>query len=350
MAREQKVPENISEEYYQISTEILSSFPKYRPPVDLFRFNEGVAQLIPYIRKGQRLTNEQVEEAQTLCADGNLFVSRADHPIYSRHILKQLDLVLVDANMKDGEITDILQKALGMRLNDFFQQPVRPVFDLLYRDTMVFTEYIWTDRFRIKQFMRRLFRTYSLERHSLNTLSVGLWLLSNTTSDDSWKRRLLDRATISLLLHDVGMAKVPSFITGKGTPLKPEEKEKIPAHPLAGIKIMHKLELIFDEMRSAILEHHERLDGSGYPQHQRDISSFGRLVAVADSFSAMIAKRPYAPAKEPVAAANELASDSRYDKTYTVPLRNALLTNAFGPFIEPRADFSAPPESGEKEE
>ena len=350
MARTAKVPESISEEYYQISHEILSSFPKYRPPVDLFRFTEAVGQLIPYIRKGQRLSNEQVEEIQVLCGEGNLFVSRADYPIYSRHILKQLDLVLLDANLKDGEITDILQKALGIRLNDFFQQPVRPVFELLYHDIMVFTEYLWADRFRIKQFMRRLFREHSLERHSLNTLAVGLWLLSSAVSDDNWTRRMLDRAAVGLLLHDVGMAKVPSFITGKTTPLKPEEKEKIPAHPLAGIKIMRKLELIFDEMRAAVLEHHERLDGSGYPQRLRDMSSFGRLVAVADSFSAMIAKRPYAAAKDPATAATELAADARYDKTFTVPLRTALLTNSLGPFIEPVAEFKPQSEGEEKEE
>ena len=61
------VPDNISEEYYQISEEILSSFSKYRPPVDLFRFREDIAQLYPLYRKGQRLTNEQVEEVQALC-------------------------------------------------------------------------------------------------------------------------------------------------------------------------------------------------------------------------------------------------------------------------------------------
>ena len=48
------IPDNISEEYYQISAAILSSFPKYRPPVDLFRFRDDIAQLTPYSRKGQR--------------------------------------------------------------------------------------------------------------------------------------------------------------------------------------------------------------------------------------------------------------------------------------------------------
>ena len=93
-AKKCDVPQNINEEYYQISSEILSSFPKYRPPVDLFSFREDIAVLAPYCRKGDRLSNAQVEEVAQLCADGMLFVSRSDHPIYSRHIVKQLDLVL----------------------------------------------------------------------------------------------------------------------------------------------------------------------------------------------------------------------------------------------------------------
>ena len=96
-----EIPQNINEEYYQISTEILSSFPKYRPPVDLFTFRDDIGVLAPYSRKGVRLSNEQVEEVAQLCSTGDLFVSRTDHPIYSRHIVKQLDLVLQDHNLKE---------------------------------------------------------------------------------------------------------------------------------------------------------------------------------------------------------------------------------------------------------
>ena len=93
------VPQNINEEYYQISKEILSSFPKYRPPVDLFSFRDDIMVLAPYCKKETRLTNEQIEEVARLCDEGDLFVARSDHHIYSRHIVKQLDLVLQDKNL-----------------------------------------------------------------------------------------------------------------------------------------------------------------------------------------------------------------------------------------------------------
>lgn len=333
------IPDNISEEYYQISADILSSFPKYRYPVDLFRLREELAQLQPYSRKGTRFTNEQLEEIKQLSDAGNLFVSRSDHPIYSEHIVKQLDLVLVDANLKESEVADICLRAMGMRLEAFAEQPVRPVFDLLYKDVMVLTEYVWQDRHRAKQFMRRLYTTHSLVNVTLNTLSAGMWLLLET-SGDNLKRRDFDRGVLAIILHDLGMAKVPPFILSKTTPLKGEERDKIILHTLAGARIMQRLELAFDEMRQATMEHHERLDGSGYPQKLKGeaISKFGRLVAVADSFAAMITDRPYAKRKQPSEAAQELAADkNRYDQRFSGALHVAYVTDVFGQQRKPGA-------------
>ncbi len=327
------VPVNISEEYYQISEAILTSFPKYRPPLDLFRLKEDIGQLQVYFRKGSRLTNEQVDEVLALCKEGNLFVSRADHPVYSQHIVKQLDLVLVDQNLKEGEVADISLRALGLRLADFYDQPVKPVFDLLYADVQVTTEYIWQDRHRLRLYMRRLATgEYSLTGHALNTFCTGAWLLSATQGDEM-RRRDFDRAALGLLLLDAGMAKVPPFITAKTTPLKPDEKDKILPHPLVGIKVLQKLELSYDEIKDIVLDHHERMDGSGYPRKLsgEGISRLGRLAAVADSFAAMIQARPYAPAKTPLDAARELAADkAHYDTRFTTPLMTAFVTNAFG--------------------
>lgn len=98
------VPEKISEEYYQISEEILSSFSKYRPPVDLFRFREDIGQLYPLCRKGQRLSNEQVDEVLELCRDGRSFsFPAAIIPFMWSISPSRADLVLVTDNLKESE-------------------------------------------------------------------------------------------------------------------------------------------------------------------------------------------------------------------------------------------------------
>ncbi|MCL1984997.1 MAG: HD domain-containing protein [Betaproteobacteria bacterium] len=327
------VPANIDEEYYQISEEILSSFPKFRPPVDLFRFKEAALTLVPLIRKGQRLTNEQVEEVHALCLSGDLFVSRSDHSIYSEHMVKQLDLVLQDSNLKEPELADICIRALIMRYEAFAEQPVRPVFDPLYKDIMVYTEILWQDRHRIKLFMRRLLREYSLGKHAFNSLIVGTWLLLRVMEGGELRRRDLDRAALAFFLQDIGMAKIPAFILNKPGSLKAEEFDKVVLHPTLSYKIMQKLDLAFDELAQASLEHHERLDGTGYPQKIKasQISRIGRIAAIADSFGAMIAKRPHAEAKDLSQAAQELAADQkRYDGQLTGYLAAALLTENVG--------------------
>ena len=325
------IPDNINEEYYQINPDILSSFPKYRPPLDLFKFIEDITQLVPYARKGQRLSNTQVEEVDLLCQESNLFVSRSDHPIYSKHICKQLDLILVDKNLIESEISEITVQALQLRLEHFFDQAVQPVFDLLYKDIMVLTEYLSKDPHRCKSLLKRLLTTHNLVNHSVNCGIVGLWVYLKGRNYEI-VRRELDRTAVGLFLHDMGMCKIPQFILSKTIPLTLEERTKITTHPGIGLKLADKLGLTFNEIKACIFEHHERLDGTGYPRKSSgaDTSKLGRMCAVVDSFCAMIADRPYAKALDPKEAAVALSKDdAHYDRETSSTLMAGYMLNQF---------------------
>lgn len=327
--RSSRVPENINEEYYQISADILSSFPKYRPPVDLFFFKEDIAVLSPFSRKGARLTNEQVDQAAALCENGMLFVSRSDHHIYSKHIVKQLDLVLQDHNLKEAEIVNICIQALKNRYGEFWNQPVKGAFEPLHNDILVVTEYLCREKTNINAFMRRLSTDNDPASHAVNSFSIGLWLWHKTASEIT--RKDMDNLAIGLLTHDIGMSKMPQFFLSRPGPLKGEEKEKIIMHPVYSAKIMQKMDVGCNEVIQACFEHHERLDGSGYPQKLKGdrLKHVSRIVAIADSFSAMTSKRPWAEAKEPMAAANELSSDPEYDNSLGRFLVGAYATGKF---------------------
>jgi HD-GYP domain-containing protein (c-di-GMP phosphodiesterase class II) len=99
---------------------------------------------------------------------------------------------------------------------------------------------------------------------------------------------------IGSLLHDIGKIGIPDSILLKKGPLDGKEIELMRGHPRTGMNIMSQVKLL-DPMRPAILEHHERLDGSGYPAKLTDkqISWMGRIVAVSDVFDAMTSDRPY---------------------------------------------------------
>ncbi|MGE4504205.1 MAG: HD-GYP domain-containing protein [Desulfovibrionaceae bacterium] len=327
MAKKAEVSDALNEEYYQISADILGSFNKYRPPLNIYRFHEEVARIAPYYKKGGRLSNEQVEELAVMVEQGLVFVSREDHPVYVKHISYQLDLVLVDKNLKEREIADIFTQALTRRIAEFLEQPVKPVFEKLYADLMVLTEYLMHDAHRARALIRRMHAEHNLENHSFNSGVLGLNLFIHIRANDfeegGVKRKHFDNLAVGLFLHDMGMTKVAKFIRDKEKPLTQDEQQKVLMHVKYGVDMLDKLGQKYAEVEQCVFEHHERLTGGGYPQKRAaDAISFtGRLCAVVDSYCAMTTKRPYAEAKEPMKAVAELADDKGYDSKIVDALR-----------------------------
>jgi HD-GYP domain-containing protein (c-di-GMP phosphodiesterase class II) len=325
------IPDNLEEEYYQISTEILQSFNKYHPPLDIYRLKEDVMRVLPYFKAKERLTKEQAEELDALTAEGMVFVSRVDHSVYVKHISYQLDLVLMDRHLTEGEIADIFHLALTRRMKEFLDQPVKVVSDKLVADIMVLTEYIWQDHNRAKALSKRVHDKHCLAHHSVNCLLVGLMVYVLALPKDFWEgakaRQTFDRTALGLALHDMGMCKIPSFLLEKTQQITAEERQKILKHPMLGLEMLTKLDLKFPELEQCVLHHHERLNGSGYPQKLSggDISELGLFTAVVDSYCAMIAERPYAKAISRKAAAGSLSQDPRYEPKYTKLLANYLV-------------------------
>lgn len=318
--------DDLEEEFYQISPDILQSFNKFRPPLNIFKLKEDVVRLFAFYKVGDRLSKEQSEELETLAKEGLIFVSRADHPVYVKHISYQLDLVLMDRHLTETEIADIFQAALTRRMEDFLDQPVKAVADKLTNDTMVLTQYVWDDFKRAKALARRIHPKHSLANHSVNCCLTGMQIFLQTMPPDYKEnpksRQNFDRTVLGLLLHDLGMSKIPQFLRDKTQTLTSEERQKILKHPVLGTEMLAKLDLKFPEVEQCVLQHHERGGGGGYPQKLSgaDISDMGSFCAMVDSYCAMITERPYAKAMEPRAAAGALTSDAKYDARYTKQL------------------------------
>lgn len=110
-------------------------------------------------------------------------------------------------------------------------------------------------------------------------------------------REEINHVKIGGILHDVGKIGVPDSILKKDGRLTEIEFEEIKKHPSKGHDIMSQQELrwLLRKELPALLEHHERLDGSGYPNHLTgdQISMIGKIIHVADVFDALTSDRPY---------------------------------------------------------
>lgn len=103
------------------------------------------------------------------------------------------------------------------------------------------------------------------------------------------------------LLHDIGKIHVPSNILNKNGKLSPEEWIEMKRHVVYGQKVLQESRGISDIAKAICGQHHERLDGNGYPVglQENDISVYGRLAAVVDIYDAATADRVYQKGRPP---------------------------------------------------
>ena len=117
---------------------------------------------------------------------------------------------------------------------------------------------------------------------------------------------------VASLVHDVGKIFVPDRVLRKPAALTPQEAEAVKEHSLFGGKIISLYLPGHEEVRQAVISHHERWNGTGYPDRLcgLDIPLLGRILAVADAYSAMTTDRPYRAALKPQEATAELTKGS----------------------------------------
>lgn len=135
------------------------------------------------------------------------------------------------------------------------------------------------------------------------------------------------------LLHDIGKAKVPREILNKPSQLTPEEYEEIKKHTVYGYRMLEKENKIDQEVRLAVLMHHEKIDGSGYPTGAKGdkINKIARVIAVADIYDAMTSNRVYREKDSPFEVFHIMEEETVNKLDVTVV--NAFLNNIAAYYI-----------------
>lgn len=125
-------------------------------------------------------------------------------------------------------------------------------------------------------------------RHSLQVACCAAGLAMQTDLGERW----VMEAAAAGLFHDLGLLHVPPQILDSRQPLSESERHHLYAHPLVAHVMLAALPEWRGSVASAVVEHHERLDGSGYPRglEQEQLSLLGQLLAVAEVTAAVVNK------------------------------------------------------------
>ena len=113
-------------------------------------------------------------------------------------------------------------------------------------------------------------------------------------------------------LHDVGKIGIPDAVLLKPGPLTSSERTLIEQHTVIGDALCSKLRLL-EDVRPIVRHHHERLDGTGYPDRLTgdEVPLLARIMSVVDAFDAMTTERPYKSARTAAIACDELREEGR---------------------------------------
>jgi HD-GYP domain-containing protein (c-di-GMP phosphodiesterase class II) len=140
-----------------------------------------------------------------------------------------------------------------------------------------------------------------------HALKVSVYMLTLGRHIGFSKQQLIELGFIGLLL-DIGKLEMPESLLKKPSKLSEAEASLIQTHVDASINLLEAEEPLSPNVKLGINEHHERMDGSGYPRGLvgAEISIFGRMAAIADSFAAMTSARPYGDTRSSFEAMKEL--------------------------------------------
>jgi HD-GYP domain-containing protein (c-di-GMP phosphodiesterase class II) len=135
------------------------------------------------------------------------------------------------------------------------------------------------------------------EHIAAHSLAVADIIARLVRHDGAWRAQPLE-PILAALIHDVGMLNVDPAILGQGEPLADDQRRTIETHPLLATDMAARVIPTTTWLVEAATQHHERLDGTGYPMGLRElqIKPLVRLLAVADVYAAMCQPRAHRPA------------------------------------------------------
>lgn len=156
-------------------------------------------------------------------------------------------------------------------------------------------------------------KDYTTVLHSINVMAFALGFAAHTDFDLQEMRIF----GLAALLHDVGKTKIDPEILQSTRKLSDQEFEEMQKHTIIGFNILDKCQFSDKRIKFVALNHHEKIDGTGYPNGKNNLPEFAQIIGIIDCYEALTNDdRPYRSAMDPLKALKIIKEDviaSKFD-------------------------------------
>jgi HD-GYP domain-containing protein (c-di-GMP phosphodiesterase class II) len=224
-----------------------------------------------------------------------LFVTLEDHEQYQRYLRENFTEILDDdslpAERRFGCLNEIVRDVLG---EAFTSRDTEKTVETAKEMAAETVELICRTDVMVSELTKVMHHDYHTFTHSANVscYCVLLAKASGITDEDD-----LRGIATGGLLHDVGKLDIPESILKKCGPLDDDEWEIIKSHPTKGLRELSSHDDLSFAQMMMVYQHHEQMDGSGYPVgiSKASIHPWAQICAVVDMYEALTSDRPYRP-------------------------------------------------------
>ncbi len=245
----------------------------------------------------------------------------------------------------------IYKEANKPEMNEEFKQAKENYDEMLNMMSSIFTDFQFLDKKVLNKvqapmthliksvtsntsMLLRLKKLYLQDEYSL-THSIHVCLLSAMIAKWNGLRNMdIQNIALAGLFHDLGKSKIPYEILNKPGKLEPHEFSVMRRHSEIGYELAKSQDLFITSILRGIIEHHERLDGTGYPQglKSEQIHPYAQIIAIADVYDAMTTERSYKNSESPFVAV-QIIKDLSYKQHLHPGLVNRFLKNIYRLYI-----------------
>jgi HD-GYP domain-containing protein (c-di-GMP phosphodiesterase class II) len=287
--------------------EIKNSNVKYYEGVELFYKNPS-GKIVLYKPEGMKFEGSSFEHKYIdnfyIKPEAKLECIKAAHKGFS---------IGLEKNIANNDATEI-KKELVKLVDETLSQPKNSGLQITSTIVDTIVDKCSSHPNVLKNMALLSFMDYTTTVHSVNVMALTL----NYCIFNQFPVKETRQMGIAALLHDLGKSELSDEIINSKNKLTDYEFTKIKKHPGTGLSILKYSGINLQAAHEGVLEHHEKLDGSGYPDGKTDISESGRLLGIIDSYEVITNdSRSYRMSLNPIEGLKVLKRDvenGKYDK------------------------------------